>query len=432
VSLMSMNVWEAAADLLVRHLARGLRLDALLETLPSQITATERRRCQHLVFGAVRHRGLLDHALSPHLRRTPRPRLRAVLLLGAFELLEHPENAPAIVHHTVERARTWTSAAEARVVNAVLRRASGTLRAELEREPKSAAELALRYSHPEWLVKRWLARWGDDATRRLLTWNQEPAPVYARRIGNTNTQANAALPPSFQPTAWSEFFRLARPAWHEVEQLLGAGQIYLQDPATAIAPTLLGAQPGETLLDLCAAPGGKTLQLAEGVGRTGRVTAVDLPGARLDRLRENLARYPQLPVIVVSADVSRITPATLGAAGTAREFDGVLLDVPCSNTGVLRHRVDAKWRLNPADLVALPQLQLTMLARAADVTKPGGRLVYSTCSLEPEENEEVVHRFLETHRETFALETTRASLPWESACDGATAFLLRRTKPPAR
>ncbi len=426
MSAMSMNVWESAAEIVRRHLTSAPRLEALLEALPSQSTAVERRRCRHLVYGVIRHRALLDHALHAHLRRPPRAKLHAALLTGAFELLEHPEDAPVIVHHAVACTRAWASPAEARVVNAILRHAADTLPAHLAQPAQSAAELALRFSHPEWLVERWLARWGEDKTRRLLEWDQQPGTVYARAL------RAVPLPPGFEPTVWSGFHRLERPDWNEVERLLADGTIYLQDPATSLAPDLLAPTMGETVLDLCAAPGGKTLQLAARVRQpgsgSGRVLAVDLPGPRLRRLRENLRRYSDLPIDICGADVTTLTPGSLHKTGvTPAAVDAILLDVPCSNTGVLRHRVDVKWRLRPDDLAALPVLQLTMLHRAADLLRPGGRLVYSTCSLEPEENGDVIQRFLETHGNTFRLENAVASLPWESQCDGAGAFLLTKS-----
>lgn len=416
-----MNVWQSAAALVARHLQAATRLDALFEALPAQATALDRRRCRQLVYGVVRHRRLLDHAVHANLHRRPRPKLHAALLVGAFELLENPESAPAIVHHAVAQTRAWTTPAEARVVNAVLRRVSATLGAIVTRPALTAAELALRHSHPDWLVGRWLARWGETATRRLLEWNQEPAPVHARVLTET------ALPAGFVPTPWPGFLRLEQTDWEGVERLLATGAIYLQDPATSVAPELLGVRAGEAVLDLCAAPGGKAMQLAAAAGPEGRVVAVDLPGQRLARLEDNLARHPNLPIRPLAADVTTLTPEKLAAAGLPAAFDAVLLDAPCSNTGVLRHRVDVKWRLTPRDLETLPALQLTMLTRAATLVRPGGRLVYSTCSLEPEENDGVVERFLAQTKSGFRLERFAWSRPWEDGRDGAGAFLLVRT-----
>jgi len=387
-------------------------------------------------------------------------------------LLEHPEEAPSIVHHAVEQTRQLASASEARVVNAVLRRVAATLADVLAAKDAEAspAALARRFSHPEWLIERWLARFGAEATQQLLAWNQQPAPVHARIVagsadassGPESKDFDATFPEFFKLTRWPEFFLLDHPDWDVVERWLAAGRIYLQDPATAIAADLLDASPGETVLDVCASPGGKTLQLAEALAANeseggarrpgalaarpyvearrdvalhrsgnGRVVAVDLPGARLERLRENVGRYRSLAprVSVVGHDATSLTGDALTALGLPAVFDAVLVDVPCSNTGVLRHRVEVKWRLRPEDFVELPRLQLGLLRRAAALVRPGGRLVYSTCSLEPEENEGVIAAFFAEAGGTpasFAAQEFAHSRPWETGCDGASAFLLRR------
>jgi 16S rRNA (cytosine967-C5)-methyltransferase len=325
----------------------------------------------------------------------------------------------------VERARELASASEARVVNAVLRKVPATLEAELKSTEMTAAALSRRWSHPEWLVERWIGHFGADSTRQLLEWNQNPALVYARSIESPGVEASP-LPEGFVPTEHPGFFRVERPDWDAVETLLAAGRIYLQDPATSIAPELLAVSSGETILDVCAAPGGKTLQLAERVGAHGRVVALDLPETRLRRLEENLTRHAGLPVAIFGHDATKVQSTDLEAAGLPGTYDGVLVDAACSNTGVLRHRVDAKWRLRPVDLKKLPRLQHNILRNVARLVRPGGRLVYSTCSLEPEENQGVVDAFLERGDGSFVLEDSKVSHPWESGCDGAGAFLLRR------
>lgn len=423
-----MSVWNTACRVLARHLGEGVRLDHVLEDVPGQLSPVDRRRCRHLVYGGVRHLGLLEACIATHMQRAPRPILRAALIVGAFEILENPGQAPAIIHHAVDRTREIASAAEARVVNAVLRKVAASLADAMAAEiaPGDAVALARRFSHPAWLVARWLRAFGDAEVRRLLAWDQEPAPVHARIVAGVETDA---LPAFFRSTPWPGFYVLEKPEWSVVEAWLAAGRIYLQDPATAVAPALLAVQPGESVLDVCAAPGGKTLQLAEAAGPTGRVIAVDLPGVRLDRMRDNLRRYEAARgrVSVVACDGRVLSEAILAAERQPRLYDAVLLDAPCSNTGVLRHRVDVKWRLQPDELAGLTELQGALLSRAAARVRPGGRVVYSTCSLEAEENASVVEAFLRsTAGGEFTLEATRRCRPWADGCDGAGAFLLRR------
>jgi 16S rRNA (cytosine967-C5)-methyltransferase len=203
---------------------------------------------------------------------------------------------------------------------------------------------------------------------------------------------------------------------------------------------LLDPKAGETVADLCAAPGGKSLLLADlleqqekqarqagsKVAAAGRVVAMDLPDVRrIDRLKANLAKARKTDVVLVQADVLKLSPQLLKDHNLPAGFPAILLDVPCSNTGVMRHRVDVKWRLRASDIGKHAGQQLALLTAAARFLAPGGRLVYSTCSLEPEENEGVVEAFLRGTHGRFTLEQTRYSRPWESGCDGAGAFLLR-------
>ena len=211
--------------------------------------------------------------------------------------------------------------------------------------------------------------------------------------------------------------------------------IYLQDPGTRLAVELLGVQPGEDVLDVCAAPGGKSLQLADllrraaggGTASAGRVVALDLPGPRIERLKENLARAHGVDVALVQCDLLRGAGPELKEHRLPLLFPAVLLDVPCSNTGVMRHRVDVKWRLQEGDFRKHARQQLELLHAAARLVAPGGRLVYSTCSLDPEENEGVVREFFNSRAGSpFKLEQSLLSRPWETGHDGAGAFLLRR------
>jgi len=191
------------------------------------------------------------------------------------------------------------------------------------------------------------------------------------------------------------------------------GWFYVQDPSTLLATGQLGAQPGESILDLCAAPGGKTTQIAQMIGNRGRIVARDNQPERLKRLEENCRR--------LGANCVEMSNAP-GA------FDRILVDAPCSNTGVLRRRVDARWRLQPEELKRLSRRQSALLSQAAQELKSSGTLVYATCSLEPEENEQVARKFVEEHPD-FKLENERQLLPFVEGVDGAyVAAFVRRAK----
>jgi 16S rRNA (cytosine967-C5)-methyltransferase len=209
--------------------------------------------------------------------------------------------------------------------------------------------------------------------------------------------------------------------------LLQSGAVYLQDPATRLAVELLAPQAGETVLDLCASPGGKSLLIADTMGE-GRLVAWDLPTARIDRMEENLARARRVEIALVQGDLLADAAAQLRARGLPAAYSAVLIDVPCSNTGVMRHRVDVKWRLRESDFAQHARQQAGLLAAASRFVAPGGRLVYSTCSIDPVENERVVATFLARHV-GWTLDAQSVALPWLAGHDGAAAFRL--LPPPA-
>lgn len=450
------SAWPAAARLIARWLERRERIDELLETLGGSVSGAERARCQHLVFGVIRHASRIEAALNRLVAHPPRFSTRAVLFVAGFELIEAAGSPEAdgmvakIVHHAVDQTKALASAAEARLVNAVVRKLAVALATPAPGKLATADELAEYFSHPDWLVKNWLAQFGAESTRALLEWNQKPAPVYARwRPAYAKTSEGAALveaaegtekveapvaaaaetPPKWlKATPWPGFFEVESGQWSKVEPLLRSGKIYLQDPGTRLSVELLAPQPTEVVLDACAAPGGKSLLIADTLGQ-GKVIAMDLPGQRIDRLKENLSHFPPtVGVALVQADLRDSAGALLKEHGLSQAFLAVLLDVPCSNTGVMRHRVDVKWRLQEADFTKHPRQQLELLGAAARLVAPGGRLVYSTCSIDPRENEEVIKEFLADRHGQWVKEGEIVARPWESGHDGAGAFLLRRIK----
>jgi 16S rRNA (cytosine967-C5)-methyltransferase len=416
------SAWPAAVRLVARWLDRRERIDLLMEGLPPGLEGHERGRCQHLVFGVVRHFGRIDSALCGLIAHPPRFVTRAILYVAGFELLEPPADdghQARIVHHAVERTKEMSSPAEARLVNAVVRKMAAILMAERAPGPVApAGALAAYFSHPEWLVGRWLAEFGAVVTRSLLEWNQSPGPLYARW-----RDPAAPAPGWLQPSPWGGFFVVPPGRWPEVEALLRAGSLYLQDPGTSLSVELLGPKPGETVLDLCAAPGGKSLLIADAMG-SGRLVSMDLPEARIDRLKENLSSVRGVEPALVQADLLQGAAAVLKAHRLPDRYPAILIDVPCSNTGVMRHRVDVKWRLQEGDLAKHARQQGTLLAAAAGLLAPGGRLVYSTCSIEEVENAGVVKSFLERHR-SFALVKSVVAVPWIEHHDGAAAFLIQ-------
>ncbi|MSU45662.1 MAG: RNA methyltransferase [Lacunisphaera sp.] len=414
--------WVRAVLLTERWLATNERVDTLLEGLAASLAGQERARAQHLFYGVVRWSGRLEAALAGLMAHAPRTKVRAVLLVAGFELLEAgPDSVAQVIHHAVEQAKTVASPKEARLVNAVARK----LAARLADQP---ADLATEFSHPEWLVQRWTARFGAATTKKLLEWNQQPAPVYAR------WRIEAPVPEFLAPTRWVGFFEVKAGKWDEVRRLANEGALYLQDPSTRLCIGLLAPQSGEVILDACAAPGGKSLFIADTM-KTGKVVALDEPATpgkpdiRLVRLKENLSRAPKgVEVAQVEADLRQVKTDFYRNLQLPESYDAVLLDAPCSNTGVMRHRIDVKWRMQDGDFTGHAEQQIALLHAAARLVKSGGRLVYSTCSIDAVENEGVIKAFFESRAGgAFKLERSVQTYPWKDGHDGAGAFLMKKT-----
>ncbi|MCX7818990.1 MAG: 16S rRNA (cytosine(967)-C(5))-methyltransferase RsmB [Kiritimatiellae bacterium] len=411
-----------AARMLARWLRSGAFPNRLLESV-----ADRRPEVQELVFAAVRRRETLDWILRTHLKDRPAPPLRALLHIGLVQLFfmdRMPDHAA--VHETVEAARELGLGWAVRLVNAVLRRAQrnrSEILLRLRRMPPS-----VRLSHPPLLVERWERELGALRAHRLCEWNNQPARVCVRLrpgappvehyVAQLRERGCTAEPHPYAPDRFVELGHGIRPASLPLFQ---EGLIYLQDPSTTVAPELLAPQPGETVLDACAAPGGKTALLAERMNGRGRLIALELHEDRLDRLRENLQRLHLERVEIVRADAATWTPGPDQPA----QFDAILLDAPCTNTGVIRRRPDARWTFSPERLERLCRLQAALLDALAPRVRGGGRLVYSTCSLEPEENNRQIVAFL-GRRPDFVLVAERLLVPTDTATDGAYAALLVR------
>ena len=396
-----MNSRRAAAFAVARWIATHGHLSEMLPEGP------ERAFVQDLAYVTVRRFRALRSVLGRFVERWPKGELEALLLVGAAQILYMPEVPDfAAVNETVVAAKeSGREKRLDRVVNGVLR---NLLRRRAEFEAKlAAAPLAERESFPNALVKRWIERYGAANAEALAKWHNTPAETWL------------AYPPSDDEPE-GRFVRLERGRRVNDVEGYAEGAFIVQDPATAGAVELLDVKPGLTVLDFCAAPGGKSVQIAWRLKGQGRLVAQEVNPRRLARLRENIARLRLDQVQVVGK-------APAGEGGATAQFDRVLADVPCSNTGVLRRRPDARWRWEPSHLKQLAGLQAEILSRAAAHVAPGGLLVYSTCSNEPEENGEQVAAFLAAHPE-FSEVARRESLPFETGHDGAFACAMQRSE----
>lgn len=419
ISVKSTSGWEAAVLLTEAYFGGGQKADQLLEALPDDFTGPQRATCQSLFLGALRFGHRTQAALKNLLRKKAKPRVQAILFVTGYELLvADSERHPKIIHHAVERSKSRINRFEQGFLNAVLRKLPAEL---LKIDPNS--QPAAFFSHPEWLVEHWTQVFPDHF-RTLLEWNQRTPQTYLKAYSE-----DESLPPTITPTEWAQFHKVESEAsWKsDVRPLLNQGKAYIKDPSTRLASDLLAAIPGETVLDLCAAPGGKAFDTAHAMRHSGQIVAVDLPGKRIKRLRENLAALasPNLACAVVEADLLALSKADFSSASLPTAYDAVMLDAPCSNTGVIQRRTDVKWRLQPKDIQQCANLQLELLTASAKFVKERGRIVYSTCSIEPAENQEIIDAFLRSEAgQQFRLRDKAISLPWETDHDGAGAFLL--------
>ena len=381
----------------------------------ADLTVSDRAFAFELFYGVLRNLTLLDFWIDSLRTSRIESSVRDVLRLGFYQifLLKTPEHAA--VHETVALA----AKKQGSIVNAVLRtaiRQRNELLADANAQP-----LSVRTSHPQFLVERWQQRFGAEHSEELCKWNNRPAPIYGRinRI-KIDPKSFAQLYPDWRLLPGNpdfvEFKNLPTTA-------LDSGQCYIQDPSTAIACQLLDPKPGEKILDACAAPGGKTTYLAQLMQNRGVIIACDRDQKRLQILKENVGRLGATIVRAVRHDWTRDhLPEEILSIGT---FDRVLIDAPCTNTGVMRRRIDVRWRLRPEDFIRMSNEQFTIARAVFRLLKPGGTLVYSTCSLEPEENEQVVRRLF-AEPPAPGLEAEKESLPFGDGFDGAYAAKIFR------
>ena len=437
----------AAAEILA-SLRGGTLLDGAFERVVTALDPRDRRWVQELVYGLLRSRGWIDSILASRITGGL-ARLDAdlgdLLRLGTYQLLSMGSvPAYAAIAQTVELAKRRHGIGASKLVNAVLRRidrerdmpgvaTSEGAAAALDRTHDLTERLAVRTSHPRWLLERWIDAWGKDATERLTAHNNSEAPIIVRPFGITRDALQAMLRERGVETIETPLLTvgLQLPPGVALTQL-GAfqrGQLYVQDAGSALVVQYAHIPRGDVAADLCAAPGGKTLALVQAGAR---VIASDRSATRLQRLHANLDRMQVTDVDVREMDAT---------APTLEPVDAILVDVPCTGTGTFRRHPDARWRLRLSDVALLPVLQRDILAAASSCVKPGGLLIYSTCSLEREENDAVVNEFL-ADDDAFVLEPPPAGVvpdavidrgmlrvvPQAHGVDGAFAARMRRIR----
>lgn len=411
---------------------------SVLNDLPSQ----DRQQAQEYIQGILRRRSYLDFLIEQFSTvgiAEMEGFFKNILRLGMYDLL-FMDGTPdyAAVNESVEIAKTRISGKSGDVVNAILRR----VQREMANLPKPAHEdrtklIATTFSHPEWMVSRWVARMGERDAFLLMQANNR-RPDYFLKVNTLKTASpNFRLRMEksgvdFEESEWlPDYFKVGSLAEVRSKGWFEKGLCQVQDIAAGFAPAILNPQPGESVYDICAAPGTKTIVMAGMMNNEGSILAIDINGERITKIAENAEHYGAENVKIRRAD--------------AREerfklADAVLLDAPCTGTGVLSKRADLRWRRKPEDLEQIVKTQAELLDAAANMVSKGGRLVYTTCSLEPEENMEQIQNFLKEY-DNFELQHLGDYLPEEVLaedglsyqtwphkhnCDGHFGVLLKR------
>ncbi len=399
--LKALQRWETGREFADEVLHQALQRSGLNSVNRSFVTET--------FYGVIRNRSYLDFVIQRFRPTGLDLPTRQVLRLGVYQLYKMRIPDHAAVYETVNIAGPART-----LVNAVLRKTIAEKDTILDQLQNAPAHI--RYSHPEFLWRKWESRHGGKVAEQLCAWNNEPAKIYVR--ANRLRVTPGELIESFPGAKIVD----VHPDCLEVDRLplswVSTGVGYVQDPSTLLACDLLDPKPGEVVLDACAAPGGKAGYMAQSMENHGNLVACDYDKLRLARLEQNLIRLGVSNSTIVLLDwLQHSSPFK------TETFDAILVDVPCTNTGVIRRRTDVRWRLTPQDFPRMQHLQGRIVKATIQFLKSGGRLVYSTCSMEPEENESVVAHIDREVPELSFVEA-KTSMPIHDHLDGAFAALF--------
>jgi 16S rRNA (cytosine967-C5)-methyltransferase len=417
-SSLKHNVTDARKTILkvLKTVNGGVKLDTAISRIVNNRSARRDRAYVTTVIKTVfRNRSLLDYQISVYAKRPTagiQTGLLDILRVATAELLLLRTADYAAVNEAVAAAGVEYGKKAAGFVNAVLRRIAEAREPALPGSDDEIEFLSVKYSHPEWLVKRWLKRFGRTECEALLAVNNTDAPLYAvhNPLLSTRCETAAAIREADAETETGPLETLRidlRGKTIADIPALNDGRALIVDPSSTIGVRALSPKPGSTVLDMCAGAGGKTWQLAWTAGPLSKVLAADNSTSKIRLLAAGISEYKGDSVIPIAADSTK---------PLVRKADYILIDAPCSNTGVIRRKPDVRWRLEENDLTGFAALQLALLSEGARTLAPGGKLAYQTCSTEPEENEYVVEAVLAAFPE-LRLEKPGADI-FEPCIDG--------------
>ena len=413
------NERSASVDILI-----GFDLQKSLDfSLSDELEPRERAQVREYVQNILRKRSYLDFLIDHYATidvTEMKTDLKNILRLGIYDML-FMDSTPdyAAINEAVELGKAKMGSKTGDLINAILR----NLQRDIEQLPKPQFKdrtklVATTFSHPEWLVSRWSSRFGEREAFQLMQANNTKPSFYVRANTMRTTIANfelrmEKLGVEFEASDWLPNFYKVQSVQPFIEKgLLKKGICQVQDIAAGFAPFILDPQPNEKIYDLCAAPGTKSIMISDLTEGESDILAVDISGERLEKLAESALNFGAENIKIRRGDILELS---LPLA------DAVLLDAPCTGTGVLSKRADLRWRRDEEGLKNAVELQAQLLEEAANMVKRGGRLVYSTCSLEPEENMEQVQKFLENYP-TFELQPLEDFVPEEVLTEDGLAY----------
>ena len=351
--------------------------------------------CQFIFLTLLRNKFLIECSIGKIAKKKPRKKVESLIEAAFAEIIiSEDEKIPKVIHGWVEFAKTYLSKPEANFVNAVLRKAKFALN-----ETIKTGSLSQIYSFPQWLIDRWTDQFGGETTLQILKLSNKPSEVFFRKAEGFSDSTFSKYSQFFTPSKFDNFYILKSGNWNKVKELLSEPDFYIQDPSTTFAIDVLNPKPGKTYLDLCASPGGKSRYIADKIRSVAKKENSSVLAA--DAMHYSIDLYTNIGILLAKGENS---------------------DAPCSNTGVLRRRPDARYRITPDDIKNCSKKQLFLLREYCKYVKNGGMLVYSTCSIDNEENQQVAQDFLEENH-TFEPIFSKTFLP-EDENDGCGVFVF--------
>jgi 16S rRNA (cytosine967-C5)-methyltransferase len=424
-------VQKIATNIVRETISKNLKADFVISQQCENLEPFEHAVVEAISMSWLRNRILIENVIAYLCKKKPKQKIVDILYTASADIISsNPNKFAKVVHSWVEFAKKNLSKFESGFINAVLRKVPSAID-EILSAKVGAELLSIKYSHPLWLVEKWIKQFGEKETEQILSANSKNSAVFFRKDFSKQadilTEKYSAF---FENTKYSNFLKLKNGEWNNVKNLLLTGHFYVQDPSTFFAPRQFNPKVSKQYLDLCASPGGKSRTIADLINssnisdQNSLLVSSDL-SKRIKPLRENISKIKNIKTAVVECDIlSENLADKLQKENLPTEYDGVFIDAPCSNTGVLGRRPDARYRLTENDIQLCAKKQFELLQKAKHFVKVNGLLEYSTCSIEEEENKEVINKFLSENK-NFVLKESFTLIPSEEN-DGASGALFER------